>query len=48
MRVDASSDAAVTASLIAEEERVWRELLPLVRDARRRRRAVGARSTGTT
>jgi 4-alpha-glucanotransferase len=28
MRVDASSDAAVTASLIAEEERVWRELLP--------------------
>ncbi|MBF4562574.1 4-alpha-glucanotransferase [Microbacterium sp. VKM Ac-2870] len=28
MQVDASTDAAVSAALVAEEERVWRELLP--------------------
>ena len=28
MGIDASTDAAVSAALVAEEERVWRELLP--------------------
>jgi len=28
MHVDASTDAAVSAALVSEEERVWRELLP--------------------